>query len=506
MDPVTIAQSGIDPVTGSPLSAEVRKALFKRTITPSSVFGRGGALVKRTDDSSSLVVAQTQQISTLQEQINSLRSEVIFLNTGLVNIGNLIQQDSVLEQQRLKGEQENERKLAERQVRIGKESELERKITAALAAPIIALERKVSGVFGNIGNALTTLFLGWLTNQGIETLKAAEQGNKEKLQQIKDNVLKNIAYAIGAIAAINVGFGLVVRSVLGIAGRISGIAIRLALAPFRFAGSQLAKAPLVGRLFGAGARKPPTTPKPRVPVTGGNWTNKLGNFFRGIGSSTRGATGAASAGKGLGAFGRFVPGLNVALGGAATAYDISQKDYAAASLSATSMIPGPIGWIGAGLRLGYGYLKGEGGETQVQAQVKTEPKAAPPATVEASPQSTMMPNASELSLTPPQESASQSKGEVRNSITNANVSSSQASSTPSLISSTQLQGLPTPSPNVGALPEPEPNVIMMPSGGNNPQQSLISSASSGTDVPLISSSNPDNFYVLYSQLNYNVVM
>jgi hypothetical protein len=503
MDPVTIAQSGIDPVTGSPLSAEVRKALFKRTITPSSVFGRGGALVKRTDDSSSLVVAQTQQISTLQEQINSLRSEVIFLNTGLVNIGNLIQQDSVLEQQRLKGEQENERKLAERQVRIGKESELEKKITAALSAPIIALERKVSGVFGNIGNALTTLFLGWLTNQGIETLKAAEQGNKEKLQQIKDNVLKNIAYAIGAIAAINVGFGLVVRSVLGIAGRISGIAIRLALAPFRFAGSQLAKVPLVGRLFGAGARKPPTTPKPRVPVTGGNWTTKLGNFFRGIGSSTRGATGAASAGKGLGAFGRFVPGLNVALGGAATAYDISQKDYAAASLSATSMLPGPIGWIGAGLRLGYGYLKGEDGETQAQAQSNP---TSPPPTVAATPQSPMMPNASELSLTPQQESMSQFESESGKNIANVNATPSQVSSTPSLISSTQLQGLPTPSPNVGALPEPEPNVIMMPSGGNNPQQSLISSASSGTDVPLISSSNPDNFYVLYSQLNYNVVM
>ena len=27
-----------------------------------------------------------------------------------------------------------------------------------------------------------------------------------------------------------------------------------------------------------------------------------------------------------------------------------------------------------------------------------------------------------------------------------------------------------------------------------------------TDVPLINSSNPDNFYTLYSQVNYNVVM
>jgi hypothetical protein len=38
MDPVAIAQSGVDPVTGSPLSSEVRKALFRRTIVPSKVF------------------------------------------------------------------------------------------------------------------------------------------------------------------------------------------------------------------------------------------------------------------------------------------------------------------------------------------------------------------------------------------------------------------------------------------------------------------------------------
>ena len=40
MDPVSIAQAGVDPVTGSPLSSEVRKALFRRSsITSSSVFG-----------------------------------------------------------------------------------------------------------------------------------------------------------------------------------------------------------------------------------------------------------------------------------------------------------------------------------------------------------------------------------------------------------------------------------------------------------------------------------
>ena len=52
---------------------------------------------------------------------------------------------------------------------------------------------------------MTTLFFGWLTNQGIETLKALALGDSKKLEEIKNNVIKNILYSIGAFAAIKVG-------------------------------------------------------------------------------------------------------------------------------------------------------------------------------------------------------------------------------------------------------------------------------------------------------------
>ena len=89
----------------------------------------------------------------------------------------------------------------------------------------------------------------------------------------------------------------------------------------------------------------------------------------------------------------------------------------------------------------------------------------------------------------------------------ANVAMNAKSSDVNISSPAQVQPLPKPTQNVGELSEPAPNVIMMPSGQSNNQQSSISQApTNGTDTPLISSSNPDNFYVLYSQLNYNVVM
>jgi hypothetical protein len=503
LDPGAIAQSGFNPITGSPLSSEQRKALFRRTAAPSSILSKGGALVKRTDDSSSLVVAQTQQITSLQEQINIVRVEVSSLTKGINNVGAIIRQDGILEQNGLKGEQEAERKNLEQQVRVGKENELERKIQSALARPVVALQKKVTNIFGNIFGVLSTLFMGWLTNQGIEALKAAQEGNKEKLEQIKDTVLKNIAYAIGGLAAIKIGFGLIVRTALGIASRIGAIAVRLALSPFRFLGNQLAKVPLLGRLFGGGARPSPT-PRGRVPVTGGNWMTRMSNFFRGAAPATRGATSIAARG------GTLIPGLNIFLGGAATIYDLSQGDYTGAALSAASMLP-IIGTPAAIARLGLeGYRMTQGNDNTQQSQTQPESSNLSPTPSPApAPQTTMMPQASELSLSPPNSSsqeASQVQSQAQNNMMQMNMNGNSSYAPPLVISSSQMQNIPNQSPNIGNLPEPQPNVVMLPAPQSKQRQSMINPSSAGSDAPLINSANPDNFYVLYSQLNYNVVM
>jgi len=500
-DPISIARSGIDPVTKSPLSADVRKALFRRTVSPASVFGRGGALVKR-GDPTAIVSAQSQQLSSFQEQLNVIRAEVTVLNTGINGIAESIRQESALEQQRLLGEQQQEQRLTEQKIRVGQESELERKIKSAIAAPVIQLQRKVSDIFSRIGSALTTLFFGWLTNQGIETLKALESGDRSKLEEIKDVVLKNVAYAIGTVAAVKFGFGLVIAAVKGIAGRILRLTLGLALAPLRFAGRQLSKLPLVGRFFGGGRV---STPRGRPPVTGGNLMTRFGNFFRGSGGATRGATAAAARGGGRIA-GGFTPGLGTFLGGLSTAYDLSQGDLPGASLSALSMFPVIGGFAAAGrVGLEVSRMGGEGQQQDQQASEQSQPQPAP--AVE--PQVSMMPQASELSLSPgAREEIPSMEGdtEYQNIISSVSQQFSSDGTVISAIPSSQIQTTTRSIPSVGPLPEPEPNVIMMPSAPAASQNPPMVPSSSGTDVPLINSANPDNFYVLYSQLNYNVVM
>jgi hypothetical protein len=209
--------------------------------------------VQQTQEISSLGsinVQQTQEISALRSTVDALRTETTTLNKGLVSISNLIQQDSALEKQQEAEKAESERKLAETNVRLGKESQLEQRITNALAKPVQALQQKVGNIFGRIGEALTTLFFGWLTNQGIEALKAASEGNKEKLEEIKDNVLNGIGDAVKVFTAIKTGFNLIIKTITGVTGRIAGFVTKLALAPVKALTNVLRGAPALTNLFG----------------------------------------------------------------------------------------------------------------------------------------------------------------------------------------------------------------------------------------------------------------
>ena len=519
-------------------------------------------------------VQQTQEISALRSAIDSLRIETTTLNQGLVSISNLIQQDSAVEKQQEAEKAENERKLAETNIRLGKESQLEQNITNSLVTPVQALQQKVGNIFGRIGEALTTLFFGWLTNQGIEALEAESEGNKEKLEEIKNNVLKTIGFGVAGIGAIKIGFDLIIKTITGITGKIGSILLKLATAPLKVLRSTLQAAPIIGGLFGG--PKPGAKPGPKP--TGG------GGMLSGVKNALKGLAGPLLAGTALTGFdiaqgedpARAIAGATTGMIGSAGAFALG------------SLIPIPGTGVGAGA-LAYGpsadfgkemYDKFFGKSETPQAKVAepTTPKAGnskpePPPTIMApveadakispstvEPQNSMMSDSGTSASTattspapavvqpqtpiipPPSPEMTKNfqaawdnrnrgyaRGRIESAWNNMTVEQQQqakewAKSTgkdwtemklvekPSTVQavplpSAQVQPLPKPTQNVGELSEPAPNVVMMPSGQSNNQQSSISQApTNGTDTPLISSSNPDNFYVLYSQLNYNVVM
>jgi len=480
----------------------------------------GSAIVVR-PQTSLVDRAQTLQIQTnaqsiggLQQSLDVIRVQVTELNQGIQNTARQLQAESALEQNQLKQEQEAERRLAERKVRLGKESELEKNIQAALMRPIAKLQQTVTSLFDRIMGALTTLFFGWLTNQGIETLKALAEGDTEKLEEIKNTVIKNVLFAIGAFAAVNIGFGLLMRTITGLTLKLGSFVARIALAPFRLAGAA------IGKLLGFGARGSTqaaaaasraagaTRSATRVAVTGNtNFITKSFNAIRGFNPFGRGATQAATrTGQ------RFLPGFQQVMGGAAAALDFSQGEFIGGGLNLLSMAPGPLGWLGLGSRLLYGAVKGEFSGQPPAAQPSAQPPAAQPsaqppaAPAPSQPQTPAMPSMSEMTfnvdtanmLQGPTQSLTQETAPPYGTV---NLEGLLQEKTPAA----DIQAPPKSVTPVGTLPEAKPNIIMA-GGGRDRTQTMVSQQEPLTDVPFIPSSNTDNFYVLYSQLNYNVVM
>jgi hypothetical protein len=575
------------------LSSPIRPTIdvVARTVSSSAISGGGGLAIQPQDSliqrnlelQTTQNIQQTQEISALKNTVDALRVETTTLNKGLVSISNLIQQDSVVEKQQEAEKVESERKLAEKNVRLGKESQLEQNITNSLVTPVQALQQKVGNIFARIGEALTTLFAGWLTNQGIEALKAASEGNKEKLEEIKDNVLKGIGDAVKVFTAIKVGFDLVIKTITGVTAKITGFVTKLALAPIKALTNTLRGAPLLQNIFPG--------PKPGSKPSG---PGLIGGLFSGINSWLNFKNGenvdaimnaalllpTPPIVRGLLGLGVLADDISEVFGGNLFGknpnYERKAKEIVAeaekqketekpasttaAKVASTStaqtplmgdkkddksetdpknMTPGPVSGsanIQPTSDSGTSTTSGSSPTSTAQTPMMSSSSAAttaPPASV-VQPQTPAIPPPSpEMTKNFQMAWDNRKNGLVRGRIESAwnNMTVEQqqqakiwAKSTdkdwtemkliekpPTVqavpLPSAQVQPLPKPTQNVGELTEPAPNVVMMPSGQSNNQQSSISQApTNGTDTPLISSSNPDNFYVLYSQLNYNVVI
>lgn len=573
----------VTPLTGSPLSQESRQVVARNTSVSGQTI-RGSNLLSAAPPNDvevkNLQALQQNQLSLTQIQsgIFGIREDINKLNGGLISIATLLQQDAVSEERNLRAKQESERRLAEEQIRLGKENEIEKKINAAIVAPVERIAPKVQGLFGNVLQSLGYLFGGWLTNQVIEYIQEEGKGNTERLTEIKNNIIKNLTIAGGILLSVKFGFSLLRRSLFGITRGVIGLLGRAVAAPFN----------MVQNIFKPPGAKPPGSKPPGAKPPGG-LRGVASNAIRGAGNIVKGLVGPLAVGSlatGLDIAGGEDPGRAVA--GATTGIIGSSAAFAAGSLLpipgsgviTSAFAYGPSADFGKGIYdkfFGKPQEKPEAKpqakpqakplpssqspETSQQNQAKPNEQLIPPPNIESTaeqktdqlksaPQSEMVSepklnipdysNAFNLSanntfqmnqqedtssvlnseMKPYQEIMSKDKelsfnpasmfqpANTDNFIQSYNnVASEEQVSTP--IQPNQIQGVPPQTPQVGELPEPKPNVIYASSGSSQqqtPQMNQGSPSGPLTDVPMIRSSNPDNFYTLYSYSCYNVVV
>lgn len=628
-----VANSGVDPITGSPLSKEVRQAILTSgSSNISSTVFKGETFISQyaNNRQADLQFAQTNQqaLVTLDAQIKGLNSQILSLNSGLQNIVSAIEQDSLSDRSRIESQAERDRRYAEQEVRIGKESEIEQKIQSAVSEPAQKIAPKVSNIFERVQRALLFLFGGWLTNQLVQAFEAKESGDRDKLNQIKNNILKHAAASLGILYALNGGFAQILRILGSVVARIGGLIGKIVTAPIRAVGTGIravtsAAAGAVG-LGGAKSTTPvkpgikPTTP-PRGPGLIGGLNSAFGTGmnlksgenvdaainaagflpglpgvaarglsfaddltetfvpgFRGgaglFGNTPRGGEKSkavevakvspqttkagppkpaptpavpasavpASAIPMMSSNGQPTPSSSIETPAPATpepsVQPAAQLIPAAPAMDASSQISSPLDketypqpFLSANTSPSAAAPVVTPTESKINSQTPNLSLASTKSEVSSKPQTSMTPgvtnlvkfdfNQSDPAYTRIEESFDQKQSEKQpeiepkekkeNGQNIPEVASPTQSNEKNLnIKPNQVQSVPKPLPNVGSLPDPKPTVVAMPSQQSSPpapQQSPASSDENATDVPLINSGNPDNFYTLYSQLNYNVV-
>jgi hypothetical protein len=193
-------------------------------ISPLAFAGRTAEPAQPDPVTNKLLNQNSLQLGLVASQINSLNRDVVSLNTSLQVISNSLATSQALERQKEQQEQLLESKLAQQQLREGKESIIEKKIEAAAIAPAQKLANKASFSLGKLGTFFLTLIGGWLGSNLVEALQARSEGNTKKLNEIKTETITGLGIITGIFVASKLALTLLTGSFGRIAILLAGIA------------------------------------------------------------------------------------------------------------------------------------------------------------------------------------------------------------------------------------------------------------------------------------------
>ena len=186
----------------------------------------GGQTTAAPDEvTTSLLGRNSLQLSNLSRSVTVLSNQMTVLSGSLQSISRGLATTQSLERQKEAQEQALENKLAQQQLREGKESLIEKKIEASAVAPAQKLAGQAQFTLGRLQNFFLTLIGGWLIDKGIDTINALSSGNKEELESIKNKTL----VGLGAITGIFIASKLAIAKLVGAFGLVgiglTGLAI-----------------------------------------------------------------------------------------------------------------------------------------------------------------------------------------------------------------------------------------------------------------------------------------
>ena len=170
------------------------------------------------------------QSNNFEKSLTTINTSILTLQQGLKVISDKLEVSDQLRKIRDANEKRRDEQLAQQQLREGKESLVEKKMQTALAAPLQKIGAKAQSVLGGIVKFFNTILLGIIGTRGLQVLGALITGNKEKLEEIKGKIIKELGIASGIFLAINGGLAIALRSVIRLTAFISRVAFTNLLA------------------------------------------------------------------------------------------------------------------------------------------------------------------------------------------------------------------------------------------------------------------------------------
>jgi len=434
--------------------AEPIVGINRTRVSPYSFLGRSQQ--QQRDDSDTTVALRQNQIALLNvnNSLTRIAEQVSVLSASLQGITTQIKETSTLETLKEQQKARQEQILAERQIREGKESQVETKIQAALVAPLQKVGAKAQGSLANLGRFFNILLGGFLLNKILTTAADLSENGNLTLKNLGDKIVKDLLVVGGIFLGVNGGFSAVLGTITRLASTLTRVAFRgLLLRPiqlvFGLAGGILGKIKSLIPKLGLGAAATTTASAAAASVAPSTAASAAATTAGAGANATR--AGAPRAGKPGGPMiGARTAGFTAAIVNLFTGGSIGESGTAGVLAALPSLV-----------RLG--------GFPGLAASIVL-PFLAP--TIYGTMKPTVEKYLPQLGLT---------KDQLFSSLVRSNDRNLEK-------------------------PKQQTNVSTLNIGEQDQSQIEVPSTSGqATFLPEVSSFNPDNFYVLYSHMQYNVV-
>ena len=172
-----------------------------------------------------------------QANMDSVMKSIINIQETLQKLTNFIVTEA--EEKKKDTRRENRQLLlaGEKEERKKKEGLLEKvpeRLKNALLAPVKAVGEAAKGVLSRLMEAFTLIFTGWLTDKGLKAIQAFMDGDKDKLKEIGKNVIKALTVVGGIFIGLNLALlalPVLIIKAIGVIGSLSGAIVGLLLSP-----------------------------------------------------------------------------------------------------------------------------------------------------------------------------------------------------------------------------------------------------------------------------------